>query len=111
MAIEDSKPDYGHVVVSPRTKEWFERPDGRDPLKNGDGGGNSGDMERRLALVEDSVKELRRDVGDIKVDLATLKERVAHLPGKGFIVSVSLTSLVLIAAFITFADKIQALVR
>lgn len=82
-----------------------------EPLKTGGGGGNSGDMERRLALVEDAVKELRRDVGDIKVDMATLKERVAHLPGKGFIVSVSLTILVILAAFITFADKIQALVR
>jgi hypothetical protein len=110
MAIDGGREIYSNVhPIRANTKpdenyqpEW---------LKSGGGGGNSGDMERRLTLVEDAVRDLRRDTGEIKVDVATLKERIAHLPGKGFIVSVSLTSLIVITALITFADKIQSAIR
>lgn len=109
METEGKPSAYGNVYeIATRLPQ--PRPND-ETLKTGGGGGNSGDMERRLALVEDAVKELRRDVGDIKVDMATLKERVSHLPGKGFIVSVSLTSLGILAALITFADKIHAAMR
>lgn len=74
-----------------------------DTLKDGDGGGTSGGMESRIARLEsdmghvkDTLKSLdtrsegvRKDVGEIKTDLATLKANVGHLPGKGFIFAVA----------------------
>jgi hypothetical protein len=92
----------------------------RDALKNGDGDGTSGGMEGRIARLEsdmghvkDSLKSLdarteglRKDVGDIRTDLATLKVKVDHLPGKGFIFAVATGMLgaagVLMAAVVRF---------
>lgn len=87
------------------------------PLKKGGGGGNSGDMETRLTRMEVTVEHIDRNVSRMTPDLAnvrermaTLEERVAHLPGKGFIVGVTTASLMLIAALIAFSDQIGKLV-
>ena len=62
-------------------------------------------MEARIASLETHLEYVRRDVGEIKADLAALKKdasetrlgvatlgkRVAHLPGKGFIVGAVIT--------------------
>jgi len=87
-----------------------------DALKSGSGGGTSGGMESRVAKLEAHVEALRtdgaavkKDVGDIKVGVATLTERVTHLPGKGFVVTATTTSIGLLTAIILFGDKIKAL--
>lgn len=67
-------------------------------------------MEKRLDKLEGQFEKLREDIVGVKVQLATLTERVAHLPTKGFIVSTLGTSLAIIAALIVFADKIRALI-
>lgn len=76
-------------------------------LREGGGGGKSGGMDPWQTSVEKRLDELpaiRKDVGEIKVELATLKERIAHLPGKGFVFAVgvgtvaALVSLLLLLA-------------
>lgn len=49
-------------------------------LKSGDGGGISGGMEDRVSRLEKAVDRLQTDVGDIRVDMATVKENLRHLP-------------------------------
>ena len=87
-----------------------------DALKTSDGGGTSGGMDGRIAKLEAHVEILRadvgtikKDVGDIRVGLATLTERVAHLPGKGFIITASSTGIGLLIAVVVLADKIKHL--
>lgn len=74
-------------------------------------------MEARLTRLEVTVENIDRNVARMAPDLAnvrermaTLEERVAHLPGKGFIVVALLTTLTVIAALIAFSDQIGALV-
>lgn len=118
MSAEINDANYGNKVVP---VDFLKRSkiEGHDGdygdygrrLKSGDGDGTSGDMERRLSLVEDALTELRRDVGEVKVSMATLTERVSHLPGKGFIVKALGVSLAAITALIAFAQQIQQLVK
>lgn len=49
-------------------------------LKAGGGGGTSGGMEERVVRVEKAVEKLQSDVADIRVDMATVKENLRHLP-------------------------------
>jgi archaellum component FlaC len=103
------------------------------PLQSGGGGGTFDGMEARVAILETHVEYIRRDIGELKADvseirrdlsgmkddfksdvegvkvqLATLTERVNHLPSKGFIVTATLSSLSAIAALIMFQDHIKA---
>ena len=57
------------------------------------------------------VAELRLDVRDVRDRLARLEERVAHLPGKGFIIVVVTTTLLIMGGLITIAPKLQALLQ
>ena len=57
------------------------------------------------------VSELRTDVRDVRDRLTRLEERVAHLPGKGFIIVVVTTALVIMGGLITIAPKLQALLQ
>ena len=80
-------------------------------------------MEARVAILETKLDHVQSDVTDLKsravkvderlggveVKLATLTERVAHLPSKGFIVTTVLLFGSLFTAITVFADKIQAL--
>ncbi|WP_141057460.1 hypothetical protein [Stenotrophomonas rhizophila] len=66
------------------------------PLENGSGGGNDGGMEARLAKLESDVDYIKRDVGEMRqalvkaadeasaarAHLATIKERLDHMPTK-----------------------------
>ena len=88
----------------------------KNALKNGGGGGTSGGMESRVAKLEAHAETLRsdmaavkRDVGDIRVSFATLSERVTHLPGKGFVISATTTTVALLTAVVVFGEKIRAL--
>ena len=81
-------------------------------------------MEARIARLEVDVDYIKRDVAELKIDVrslrdglarldvtvAKLEERVSHLPGKGFIVSASVTIVGLLTAIIVLGDKIKALV-
>lgn len=86
-------------------------------LKAGGGGGTSDGMDARVARLEAHVETLkadsaatRGDVADIRVSLATLTERVAHLPGKGFVISATMTAIALLSGVIVFGEKLKALV-
>jgi hypothetical protein len=77
------------------------------------GGGTSGGMEARIAKLEAQMDAVRGDLaklGSLPVDVARLDERVKHLPGKGFVVTATSTTIALIAAIVLFADKLRALV-
>lgn len=90
-------------------------------LKNGGPGGTSGGMEPRVAKLEAAAEHIQKDIGDIKSDVrdfrnaittlngstATLTERVAHLPSKGFVVTAAVTALTVTAALIAFQGQIQ----
>jgi hypothetical protein len=65
-------------------------------------------MEARVAKLEGQVEKLGGKVDDLRIDMAVLKERVSHLPGKGFIVTATVTTLGLLAALILFQDRITA---
>lgn len=96
----------------------------------GGGGGDDGMMER-LAIVETKLTgvegrmdrlETRMDrlegrmdgidgrLRGVETGLATLTERVAHLPSKGFMVTGFILALTVMTGLITFADKLQSLV-
>lgn len=95
----------------------------RRPLKTGGGGGRFDDMEGRVARLEADVAHLVKqvdridarlvsvesDVGTMKVSLATLTERVAHLPSKGFVVTSTITSIVALTAILTLLSKLGIL--
>lgn len=84
----------------------------------GDGGGaGGGGMEQRIGKLESSVDKLDdrfHDLSDklagVRVDVATLAERVKHLPSKGFIVTTTVTTLGFFSAIVLFADRIKALI-
>lgn len=93
-------------------------------LKSGGGGGTFDGMEPRVASLEakmditradisalrTDVGALRTDVNKLAVDMATIKENVRHLPGKGFVVTVTLLTLTAITALTLFQAKIQAFI-
>lgn len=64
----------------------------RETLHGGGGGGTSDGMEPRIARLESDMEHVKKaieridgklgDITTLKVDVATLKERVAHLPTK-----------------------------
>ena len=56
---------------------------------------------------QQDLRETRGDVKDARDRLARLEERVSHLPGKGFIVAVVTSSLVIIGGLLTIAPKLQ----
>ena len=76
-------------------------------LKGGGGDGTSGDMESRVKRLEDDYREVRSDLKTLLVDVAVLKERVTHLPTKGWAVGAIVTLLGLMTAIVTLAPKFQ----
>ena len=78
-------------------------------------------MEPRIARLEASVDHIERDIAELKLDVREfrsdmrdvrerqirLEEKVAHLPGKGFIVTSLLLSLGVITALLAFQGQIQ----
>ena len=118
---DDQTAEYqGADVISIRDRFGGGRPPG-PPLQPPSGGGPFNGMEARVARLESDVGHIKTDIGEIKqavkalqdvvttlrVDLATLTERVRHLPTKGFIVTATVTGLAVGAALITFQSNIQ----
>lgn len=98
--------DYGTVIHLPN----------RTTLKRGGGDGTFDDMEARVAnlekrfdRLEGKLDVLTDKVADIRVDMSALKERVSHLPTKGWAVGVAVTIITLTGAIVTLAPKIQQL--
>jgi hypothetical protein len=84
------------------------------------GGGSNDGMEARVARLEADVEHIKRDIGDIKtdmrslghvgdirVDLGVLRERVSHLPTKGYIGWFVVIGLAALAALVTVAPALQ----
>ncbi len=93
----------------------------RDAVSNavsaGGGGGSSG-LDIRVAVLETHVESLRKEMADVKagleqvkIQLATLTERMAHLPSKSYTVTVALAVMAVVAAFTTFQQQIQHFVH
>mgnify|MGYP001194912067 CR=1 FL=1 len=73
-------------------------------------------MEERVARLEAVTEHMASDIADMKGDIRDLRDRmravevkIEHLPGKGFIVSALLVSLLAIAGLIGFGEQIQSL--
>ena len=93
-------------------------------MSGGSGGDTYDPMEVRVAQLEAHVGHIRGDVTEIKagikdlgvstsalkVEGATLTERVAHLPSKGFIVSSVLAALAVATALVLFQGNLQRMV-
>ena len=73
---------------------------------SGNGGGG---MEHRIGRLETAMDKIDDRLRGVEIGVATLAERVAHLPSKGFIVSVVLIALAVIAAMIGFSDSLKTL--
>ncbi len=71
------------------------------------GGGDGGDMERRLSAIEAKLERLDDRNRESEKLLAVMNERLAHLPSKGFIVSVVILSLAVIAGIVVFVSNAQ----
>ena len=73
--------------------------------------GEFGKLQSDAEYIKRDVAELRADSRDVRDRLARLEERVAHLPGKVFIIIVVVTTaLVITGGLITIAPKLQALI-
>ena len=78
-------------------------------LKQGGGGGTSGGMDARVTRLEARVDKVIDDISGVRVGLATLTERVAHLPSKGFIVSSLTTGVAVLGGIVLMADRLKTL--
>lgn len=71
-----------------------EMSDRRAPIEGGGGGGHDGGMESRIAALEVAMQYAQRDIAEVRVgvaalqadtttlksDVATIKERLSHMP-------------------------------
>lgn len=61
---------------------WPEAFQKRRPLEKGDGGGNDGDMEARVAKLEAAVEYIQRDVAEIKGDVKSMDQALRQFGGE-----------------------------
>jgi hypothetical protein len=116
-----AEPSYSSAEVLTHERFGGKTPNG-PPLHSGGGGGTFNGMEARVAVLENNVEYIKRDIGELKADMSGIRrdveslkvgqgiltERVSHLPSKGFIVTATLSSLAVISALILFQDHIKA---
>ena len=87
----------------------------RDKLTRGEvpsgeypsGGGDGGDMDRRLSAIEARLERLDDRSRESEKLLAVMNERLAHLPSKGYIVSIVTASFALVAGIVFFVSTVQ----
>lgn len=94
------------------TEEYMARKLQEGALQNGSGGGTSGGMEARVAKLEAHMEHVRSDISklaDVPADLATLKERITHLPSKGFIVTATVGAIGAATALMAFLQHLGIL--
>lgn len=82
-----------------------EKPSG---LKSGGGGGTFDPMEARVAILERTVEKLEPKVDKLVTDMATLTERVSHLPSKEFIYKAVAGIIAAMVGITALAPKIQS---
>ena len=81
-------------------------------LKGAGGDGTFNGMEPRVAKLEAHMEHVRTELAklaDVPVDLAILKTKVEHLPGKGFIVSAAGTTIVMITGLLVLLQRLGVL--
>jgi predicted nuclease with TOPRIM domain len=84
------------------------------PLKGGDGGGTSDSMEERVSQLEKKFDRLETKldtnttaINDMRVSMATITERVAHLPSKEFIYKGIAGLIAVMGTLAVLAPKLQ----
>jgi hypothetical protein len=91
--------EYGSNVVSIASRLGGSKPPGPPLQPPGGGGTSDGMLEARVASLEVEVKNIRenvgeiradqksagKDIGELKVNYATVAERMSHLPTKTYI--------------------------
>lgn len=80
--------------------------------KSGGGGGPTGDSDARVVRLEAHMEHVRSDLSvlrDVPVQIATLTERVAHLPSKGFVVTAATGTVAGIAGLLVLLQQIGIL--
>ncbi len=68
-------------------------------------------LQSDAEYIQRAVAEARPAMRAVRDRLARLKERVSHLPGKGFVVVVVTTALLIAVGLVTIAPKLQALLQ
>ncbi len=120
---ETSPSDYSPSLINATNRFGGSRPPG-PPLQPPGGGGtydgmlearvarleaDVGHIQRDVAEIKDAVKGIGKDVTDLKVNHATVSERIAHLPTYGQSFAMLTGMLALIAALVVFQGQIQKL--
>lgn len=75
-----------------------------------DQGGNTM-LEARVGRLEGQIDKVDDRLVGVQVALATLNERVAHLPGKGYFVTALLLCLTVFSTLILFEEQILLLIK
>ena len=65
-----------------RIADGLKRRDERKHVENGGGGGDNGDMDARLTTVEADVKDIKKDLVDLKVSLASISGKMDIIVSK-----------------------------
>jgi hypothetical protein len=65
-------------------------------------------MRADVGSLKSGQAQLVTDLAGVRTSLATLTERVAHLPSKGFIVGAVITGLAVIAGVTAFITKLAS---
>ena len=65
--------------------------------------------EANVVHLDRGVSETPRDLKDVRDRLARLETNVAHLPGRGFVISAVLITIAVLTAVILFQDKLITL--
>lgn len=82
------------------------------PLPPDSGRGNGDDMEPRIAKLEAHMEHVRAELAKlatVPVDIATLKTKVEHLPGKGFVVTSAVTTVAAITGLLVLFQRLGIL--
>ena len=78
---------------------------------NDNGGGDGMDpwqtsVEKRLDSLDNRLGRVEGRLGQVEISLATLAERVKHLPGKEFVVYAAISTVTALTAIIILLSKL-----
>ena len=79
------------------------------PLPPSGSDGNGDGMEQRVTKLEEKLDKVTESLGEVRERLVAVETKIDHLPGKGFVVTVTiaaLTMLSLITAIIANLDRL-----
>ena len=78
-------------------------------FRRGGGGGTSNGMEDRVARLEKAVETLQSGVTELRVDMATVKENLRHMPTKPWMFTILAATVTFMITLLTFI--MAALIR